>query len=312
MSELFGYTKIEEDILKILDANKLHHALIFCGIEGIGKSSFVKLLAQKITKSKFDTTNNPDIILIQRELNPKKELAKNITVDTVRKINDFINLTPSTSKYRIIIINSIDCLNKNSANALLKNLEEPPRNTFFFLINHNQSTMPDTIKSRCNLIKIGSPSYLDFSYVVRNNSLNIGEKELLLLFEISSGSIGLALKFYQNGAFENYQNIIKIITKSETELNLMKFIEELLKNDGDLIVVKSLLGLICSRILKMAVNNMGNEFFENEGMLFSKYLQNNSVDDVFRKYYEVSNLLSKIIDLNLDKKQSLINIFNIL
>lgn len=311
MSELLGYKKIEEDILKSLEINKLHHALIFSGVEGIGKFSFSKILAQKITNNFCEIKNNPDILLIKRELNQKKELKKEITIDSIRKINDFVNLTSSTSKFRIIIIDSIDVLNKNSANALLKNLEEPPQNIFFLLTNHNESNIPDTIKSRCNIIKVNTPKYDDFCEVVKDNSLNISETELRLLFEISNGSIALALKFYQGNSFEIYQNILKIITNSNNNLNSTKFIEELLKNDPNLNLTKNLFNIIFNRIAKAANAILNEEFCENEGNLLGKYLLNNNLDDIFKKNYEINNIFNKTTSLNLDKKQSLINILNI-
>lgn len=314
MSELFGYRPIKEEILKNFNQNKLHHALILSGLDGIGKCSFAKLLAQNITDNFSEIKNNPDILLIQRELNQKKELKKDITIDSIRKISDYISLTSSKSKYRVIIIDSIDDLNKNATNALLKNLEEPPHNVFFFLINHNESNILDTIKSRCNIIKIKALTYKDFCSIISANTLNIKDEELRLLFELSNGSVALALEFYQNNSFENYQRILSIISNLIKSADLTRLIEELLKKDVDLKMTASLINLILNRAVKRAKIGLKNEeyFFGNEEYLLHEYLKNNSVENIFRKYDEINEIFLKTKNLNLDKKPSLINIFNIL
>ncbi len=310
--EPLGYQKIREDLIQSFTSNKLHHALIFSGIKGIGKCSFAKSLAQEITNNYSDIENNPDLLLIQRGFNYKKELKKDITIDEVRKINDFVNLTSSTSKSRVIIIDAVDDLNKNSSNAILKNLEEPRDNIFFFLVGHNEAKILDTIKSRCNIITINTPNYKDFSKIILSNTLEVEDKEVMLLFEISNGSIALALDFYRGNYFDNYQKIIYLLTKKEGDLNVINFINDLLKEDNELMIFERLINLFLSRLIRKSKNNLKGEFFAGEEFLLSEYLQRNKIDNIFRKYDEINNIFLKISSLNLDKKQSLINIFSIL
>lgn len=306
------YTKIADNITNNIANRKLHHGLIFLGTKGIGKADFIKNLAQKLTNSTSELTNNPDILLIEKSLNQKKQFKQNITIDEVRMINDFINLTSSKSQYRFIIIDAIDDLNKNAANAILKNLEEPKDNIFFFLISHNENQILNTIKSRCNIIKIKNPDYKYFHKIISTNSLNISDKEIETLFLISTGSIGLALQAYQNNAIEIYQNFLGMATGSNQEVNTIELSNDLIKKDPDLKLTCQIITLIFNRIVKKSQNIFKNELFDAEEFIISQYLQKHNLDNIFKIYGKISDILIKTSNLNLDKKHSLINIINLI
>ncbi len=303
------YQKIERSIINDCFSNKLHHALIFHGIKGIGKSEFVQNLAKKITNSEAEIKNNPDILLIKRDLNIKGELKKDITIENVRKINDFISLSSSQSEYRIIIIDSIDNLNHNAANAILKNLEEPSSKVFFFLINHNKEKILDTIKSRANFIEISPPPYLEFSQMIAKNTIDIKEDEISLLFEISGGSTDLALEFYKNNSFEIYKNIIDIaVNAEESNINQSDFLTGLIKKDKDLLLIQQLINLFLSRSVKKSKFLIKKELFSGEEFLLGQYVkENNNIDEIFKKYDNINDIFYNINRLNLDKLHSLTN-----
>src|ERR1700727_3041485 len=99
---IFGHEEIENRILQDFQNNKLHHAILFSGPKSIGKAHLATKLALEIISSarqndfnfnENNLTNNPDLLIIKREINQKKELKKDITIDSIRKISDFINLT---------------------------------------------------------------------------------------------------------------------------------------------------------------------------------------------------------------------------
>ena len=81
-------------------------------------------------------------------------LSSDIKIEQIRKLNQFINKSTYSRNLKIIMIDNAENLNLNASNALLKSLEEPPKNTFFFLIHNSGSKILDTIKSRCVEFKI--------------------------------------------------------------------------------------------------------------------------------------------------------------
>lgn len=309
MVKLLGYEDTKKYILNSFASHKLHHGVIFSGIRGVGKFSFVIEILKEITNNFSDIKNNPDILLIQHNSASKGD----ILVDDIRKINPFINLSSSASNYKFIVIDSIDSLNKNSANALLKNLEEPPKNTFFFLIYHNEKPVLDTILSRCNLIKIDNLNYQDFYQILKHHAFGINDNEIKVLFEVSNGSPATAIDFYRNDLIKIYEDIVKIIAFRSVNLDLFKFIEDYVKNDPNLEKMDHILKLFFSRSAKIAaLNKLEFEFFEDEFLIIKQYLEKNNPTSMFNKYDKICDLLRKNNSLNLDSKHSLINIFNIL
>ena len=111
------------------------------GIETVDGHPIVKLV---------EAGSHPDMRLLERVENPKTgNLNRNITVNQVRELGEFLNLTPALSDWRVAVIESIDDLEPSAANALLKMLEEPPANTIFLLVSHAPGRLLPTIRSRC-------------------------------------------------------------------------------------------------------------------------------------------------------------------
>jgi len=157
-------------------AGKLPHALLLAGPQGIGKATLAFHLAYHLLKYP-DATQAPDrlampdassslfrqiamgahpaILHLTRPQNDKTKSFKTVlTVDEVRKVNRFLSMTSHDGGYRVVIVDPADDMNTNAANALLKNLEEPPARTVFVLITHSPGALLPTIRSRCQTIRL--------------------------------------------------------------------------------------------------------------------------------------------------------------
>ena len=149
---------------------RLPHALLFSGLEGIGLKQFTLSFAMKIlciskdNQSKvacgkckscelFKAKSNPDLKLILPE-----EKGKLIKVDQVRELIDYVSFKSFLGGIKIVIINPADAMNRSTANALLKTLEEPPTQSMLILLTHRPSILPVTIRSRCQKINF-KPTY---------------------------------------------------------------------------------------------------------------------------------------------------------
>ena len=176
MRPIFGHDAAIAAFRDSLEAGRLHHAWLISGPEGVGKALFadkaaLRLLANaagppieasgldvpaehRIAKL-IDAGSHPDLMRLQRL--PKDnagELARSITVDQVRSLQRLFSTTPSLSPWRVVIIDSIDDLERPAANALLKNLEEPPANSIFLLVSHSPERLLPTIRSRCRQLRL--------------------------------------------------------------------------------------------------------------------------------------------------------------
>jgi len=300
-NKLSNFDKIKKSLLDNFNDNKLHHGLLFSGNKGIGKASFALDLAAQIILSscsnqnddltKIQSNSHPDLLIIKKD-----EKKRDITVDAVRDINQFLSLTAAISKHRVIVIDALDDLNRSSSNAILKTLEEPPANVFLFLINHNPTKVMDTIKSRCRLIKIANPNYVDFKEILEKNIEGIEEEEIKILAKISDHSVGSAIEMYNCNAIDLYEQIGQLFLEDDNKA-VASLAKTISTNEELWNIFEKLIVFYFYNSLLLSLNSY-------EGIGYDE--KNFIVID------KVTNLFSATKNLNLDKSQSIINIFNII
>jgi DNA polymerase III subunit delta' len=173
---LFGHAGAEARFAEAARAGTLHHAWLIEGPKGIGKARLAERLAAFLLGAKGTpfgvpaddpvmrtllAQSHPDFKKIERELNDKGKLKQDISVEQIRDLLQFFTLKPAMGGWRIGIIDSLDELNRSSANALLKTLEEPPQHVALFLIYHGALPVLPTIRSRCRTLRLSPLSDAD-------------------------------------------------------------------------------------------------------------------------------------------------------
>lgn len=286
MNKLIGFESTKSRLLDAYKNQKLPHAILLCGKKGIGKATFAFDLALEITGS------NPDVLLIKKEAEKRE-----INVDKIRAIKDFVNQTAASAEDKFIVIDSACELNKSAANALLKILEEPQKNNFLILIAHNINRVLPTIRSRCQTIKINDLSALDFSKIIKNDTD--------FLAEICDNSPALALDL---GAELSrfYALFLRSILNQKLSEELLK---KLAEKNYDFQIAERSCEFFFSRLNKFFHDQKINFFFEEE-KVFLTLRPKFSAEKIFQIYDESLNLLRKTQSLYLDRKLTLINIFN--
>lgn len=169
---LFGHDIAEASFLSAYRSGRLHHAWLIEGPSGIGKARLAERIAAYLlgargpAASPFDAPaddpvmrailagNHPDMSVQRRQLNDKGKLTQDITVEQIRQMTQFFSMKPAMGGWRIGIVDAIDEANRNSANALLKTLEEPPAQSILFLVNHRSKPILPTIRSRCRVLQL--------------------------------------------------------------------------------------------------------------------------------------------------------------
>ena len=169
---LIGHVKAEQDFVSAMARDKLHHGWLIEGPSGIGKSLLAMRLAAHLLGARGSTETpmdvsahdpvaqkmlsaaHPDFRRVVRERNERDKLRQDITVDQIRDLTHFFSLKPALGGWRVGMIDALDELNANGANALLKTLEEPPRSSVLFLINHGSKPILPTIRSRCRVLRL--------------------------------------------------------------------------------------------------------------------------------------------------------------
>jgi DNA polymerase-3 subunit delta' len=216
MTPLFGHDSAVAAFRDALDSGRLHHAWLISGPEGVGKALFaakaaLRVLAQgqgRIDAAGLDVPDDhpaarlvaagshPDLMRLERlprENSATGELARNINVDQVRSLQRLFNTTASMSPWRAVIVDSIDDLERNAANALLKNLEEPPPSSVFLLVSHAPERLLPTIRSRCRLLRLARLDDDAMTSALRAALPDADAKEISDLALAGNGSPGRAL-----------------------------------------------------------------------------------------------------------------------
>jgi len=169
---LIGHAAAQQAFESAAASGRMHHAWMIEGPSGIGKARFAMrcaawlLGARGPSDAPFDAPaedpvmsrclsgGHPDLRILTRELNDKGKLKQDISIDQIRTFNEFFTYRPALGGWRVGIVDSLDELNRNSSNAILKTLEEPPKAAIMFLINHGSRPVLPTIRSRCRTLRL--------------------------------------------------------------------------------------------------------------------------------------------------------------
>ena len=206
---LFGHAAAWAAIEAAVAGARLHHAWLISGTDGIGKATlafrFARLLLAGLdsgsaTFQRIAAGAHADLLTIEREWDEKKKrLKKAIAVDDARRIAPFLQLTPAEGGWRVIVIDGAEDLNRNSANALLKVLEEPPARAILILVCSAPGRLLPTIRSRCRALALDP---LDSDAMARALTLylpDMDEQDRASLAALAGGSPGRALALAEEG-----------------------------------------------------------------------------------------------------------------
>ena len=143
----------------------------------------------------------------------RKTFRSSIRVDEIRRLSTFFSLSVSDGGSRVAIIDCADDLNVNAANALLKTLEEPPKNTVFLLISHNPESLLPTIKSRCRELRLANLSEKNLFSALKQINLAIPENDKEIYSLLGGGSVGNSIRLLKHDGADIYRSILSFLNQ---------------------------------------------------------------------------------------------------
>lgn len=236
---LFGQRSAQAGFLDAYNRGKLHHGWLLTGPRGVGKATLAWriarfLLTQEVggdaglfgepeKPATLDVDPNhpavrraralgePRLFLLRRGWDDKARRLKTvITVDEVRKLKSFFTLSAADGGWRVAIVDAADEMNPNAANALLKLLEEPPENTVLLLVAHQPARLLPTIRSRCRALRCDPLSAADQAAAL--DAAGIPAQDTTALAELSSGSVGAAVRLLQSDGLALYAQLVEVLS----------------------------------------------------------------------------------------------------
>jgi DNA polymerase III subunit delta' len=233
---ILGQSRAVEQFSDAWAGRKLHHAWLLAGPKGIGKASFARSAARRVLAEAagppFDLPgvetpddhpivklvkagSHPDMRWLERLLNDKGNLNRNIKVEQIRGLGEFMSLSAALSPWRVAVIDTVDDLEPSGANALLKMLEEPPPNTLFFLVSNAPGRLLPTIRSRCRMLHFDALGDDAMTSILEAQSPGLSEAERKRIVAMSFGSAARALAFAELGLAKLEEAALAILRQGD-------------------------------------------------------------------------------------------------
>ncbi len=203
-SELVGQQHVLQALVNALDAQRLHHAYLFTGTRGVGKTTIARIFSKSLNCEEgisstpcgkctscleIDEGRSVDLIEI--------DAASRTGVDDMRELLENVQYAPTRSRYKVYLIDEVHMLSKHSFNALLKTLEEPPEHIKFLLATTDPQKLPVTVLSRClqfNLKRMSRQQIQEhLAHLLEQEGIEADNQALMLLAHAADGSMRDAL-----------------------------------------------------------------------------------------------------------------------
>ena len=336
---LIGHGEAEAEFLSSFNGGRFHHAWLITGPKGIGKASFAyraaKFLIAQSTgaggglfgpPASLDTDPenpaikqvhsgaNPNLKVLRRQYDQKtKKFFSVIRVDEVRGLASFFGMKSSDDAWRIVIVDPMDDMNNNAANAVLKVLEEPPERTVFFLISHAPAGLLPTIRSRCRKLQLSPLG--DEGMQEALNLILPGDDRLTdpALYALAEGSPGRAALLMQNGGLEIFGTLLEIFRSYPTyDGQLLHDLADICgRKDAEVSydILCELYPWWISRLVRSVSMGDSASYLPGEQALFNHLVSQRPVDFWINVWDAANKRISDATRINLDRKQVALDLF---
>ncbi|MEE8270234.1 MAG: DNA polymerase III subunit delta' [Alphaproteobacteria bacterium] len=236
---LIGHAAAERALLQALRSGRMPHAWLIGGPKGIGKATlafrFARfVLAGSATASDGLFGDSPpatlelrsdhpvfrrvaagghaDLLTVERRRDEKTgKLPTDVPVDAVRRIAPFLHLTAAEGGWRVVVVDEAERMNRSSANAILKVLEEPPARALILLVSSNPGALAPTIRSRCRRLLLDSLPEEAVAAHLQRYATALTPADRLAVARLADGSPGRALALVEAGGLELYRSLIGLL-----------------------------------------------------------------------------------------------------
>lgn len=331
--ELFGHDEAWKTFLSALEDGRVHHAWLLSGLDGIGKATFAYRAARALLElgGPGDLGGEQSARLVLSQAHPRlmvikpafdsktKKFHATIPVDDVRKIKPFVSKTADQGSWRVVLIDQANDLTNAAANAVLKVLEEPPRQTVFFLIAPQPDALLATIRSRCRTLTFQPLRGADFNQAV-NQALTDHMPEALhplsnadceRLQGVSGGSAGRALLLSDGDGQKLIKRVEKLIESlPDVDWREVRALAEDIAAPGQDMRFELATDLILLRISNLAKVQVAGGGAERDLVLANRLIGHDAVASWAGLWERGVRERAETLALNLDRKSLILEWFS--
>jgi DNA polymerase-3 subunit delta' len=337
---LIGHETAERTFLEAWNSGRLAHAWLLTGPKGIGKATLAYRIARfalsgggggdlfgGLPDSLVVPPDHPvfhqmasgahrDLKVIERGWSDEKrtKLKTEIVIDDVRKIGDLFHQT-ADSGWRVVLIDAADEMNRNAANAVLKVLEEPPRQALILLVCHSPGRLLPTIRSRCRRLTLNPLSEPKVASLLSGYRPDLMDSDVAALARLGEGSIGKAMALAAEGGLDLYQELMALLVA------LPRLDVPVLHAFGDRVsrpeaepawrtVTELLIWWLARLVQAGGREGRGmSEVVPGEAALMNRLLSAAGLERWLELWEKVQALFARTDAVNLDRKQAILTAF---
>ncbi len=234
-ADLIGHEAAEDTLLHAWQSGRISHAWLLTGPKGIGKATLAFRFARFVLSpdqegglfgdapdslfidpesqvfSQVAAGSHPNMLTIERSWDDKaKRLRKEITVGDTVPLRTFTGNTAAEEGWRVVVIDAVDEMNRNAANAILKVLEEPPKQVLFLLVAHAPGRLLPTIRSRCRTLRLNPLALSIVETLLERHLPDVDHETRALAARLGEGSLGRAMHIAEQGGLDGFRKFIAL------------------------------------------------------------------------------------------------------
>lgn len=340
--DLQGHGAAERTLLNAWESGRLPHAWLLTGPRGVGKATLayrfagfvlagggeggglfndaprdLALPADHPVLRQVAAGGHPDLFVLRAGMphpERKSQVASEILVDHVRQAAHFCFMTPASAQWRVILVDAADDLNANAANALLKVLEEPPRNALILLTSHAPARLLATIRSRCSQLALPALAPEAVADLLRRHMPEVDASDALTLARLADGSPGRAMELSRAGGLELYRDLVELLgaLPGAPPERLHAFAERLAQGNetGTFRLGGELLAWWLARLARArALERMPEDVVPGESQVMQRLLGRAELEEWIELWEKIGRLFARTERANFDRKQVVLTAF---
>ncbi len=270
---LVGQDHVVRALTNALTQQRLHHAYLFTGTRGVGKTTLARILAKSLNCESGITATPCGICNACTEIDRGRfvdllevDAASNTQVDAMRDLLDNAQYAPTVGRFKVYIIDEVHMLSKNAFNAMLKTLEEPPAHVKFILATTDPQKVPVTVLSRClqfNLRQMASTTISEhLQNVLNQESISFEPSAIHLIARAAAGSMRDALSLTDQAIAYGNQTVneaeVRNMLGAIDQSYLFEILTALQANNGSALIEKAKQMEARSISFEAALNDLAN------------------------------------------------------